>query len=93
MQQLLETYDNPVSLSEWFNYKFFNPSQPRRLTKVFDNQLTTGTGKTFTYDDNGNLTLLHPDTGTNTGFTYDYDNQLTQYTHCLLYTSPSPRDS
>jgi RHS repeat-associated protein len=44
-----------------------------------DNQLATSTGKSFTYDDNGNLTLLHPDTGTDTSFTYDYDNQLTQY--------------
>jgi len=57
----------------------FNHFQPTRLEMVSDNQLTTSTGKTFTYDDNGNLTLLHPDTGTNTSFAYDYDNQLTQY--------------
>jgi RHS repeat-associated protein len=89
MQNLLETYDNPVNLSEWFNTKpsfhlrggqRFSHFQPTRLEMVSDNQLTTSTGKAFTYDDNGNLTLLHPDTGTNTSLAYDYDNQLTQYT-------------
>ncbi len=43
-----------------------------------DNQLVTATGKSFSYDDNGNMILS---SGTPAlGFTYNFNNQLTQYT-------------
>ncbi|MDD4909797.1 MAG: cysteine peptidase family C39 domain-containing protein [Candidatus Omnitrophica bacterium] len=44
-----------------------------------DNQLTSATGRSFEYDDNGNLTRQIAGAAT-TNFTYNHDNQLTQYT-------------
>ena len=31
--------------------------------------------------------------GNYSGYTYEYLEEIAQYTGCLLYTSPSPRDS
>jgi RHS repeat-associated protein len=42
------------------------------------NQLISATGKTFSYDDNGNLTRQIAASIT-TNFTYDFDNQLIRY--------------
>ncbi|MDD5194197.1 MAG: hypothetical protein PHQ96_00800 [Candidatus Omnitrophica bacterium] len=44
-----------------------------------DNQLTSATGKTFSYDDNGNLIGI-AQSAESIAFTYNLDNQLTQYT-------------
>ena len=43
-----------------------------------DNQLTSATNQTFTYDNNGNLTNRSLSGTGPTAFTYNYDNQLTQ---------------
>jgi len=44
-----------------------------------DNQLITGEGNTFSYDENGNTTAISPQTSAIRNFTYNYNDELTQY--------------
>jgi RHS repeat-associated protein len=59
------------------------PLEPRPKRAIYydynsDNQLISATQKTFSYDDNGNMTQQIKQAAT-TNFTYNFDNQLSSY--------------
>ena len=63
------------------------------MDEIFDIEFETITGETTSLKQLGGTEFLIVNVASACGFTPQYEGMQALYESCLLYTSPSPRDS